>query len=85
MTSRTIDGFVVRATTEPEEDGADFYEPAYRIRKIDSDIEHKDTWFAVSQNTESRTKGEALEMAETELRQITKIVFHGEDWQLHFK
>ena len=83
MTERVIDGFIVRATTEPEEDGALFYEPAFRVRKVGSSDEHHQPWFAVSQNVEERSKQEALLLAERQLEVFTEVTWAGDDWNLH--
>lgn len=80
MVEREITGFIVRATTEPEEPGAVFYEPAFRIRKEGESYEHPHVSYAVSQNVESRTQQEALRMAELELGQITEVVWNGNIW-----
>ncbi|WP_312708102.1 hypothetical protein [Stenotrophomonas sp.] len=82
MAEREITGFIVRATTEPEEDGAAFYEPAFRIRKLDATYEHPHVSYATSQNIESRTKAEALAIAEAELEQITYVVWSGDGWDV---
>lgn len=80
MTEREINGFIVRATTEPEEAGAVFYEPAFRIRKMGEQYEHPHVSYAVSQDVVSRSQEEALQMAEDELREITDVIWNGEIW-----
>jgi len=80
MVEREITGFMVRATTEPEEPGAVFYEPAFRIRKIGEEYEHPHASYAISQDVVSRTQEEALRMAEAELREITDVIWNGEKW-----
>lgn len=80
MTEREITGFIVRATTEPEEPGAVFYEPAFRIRKKGDNYEHPHVSYATSQDVESRTQEEALRMAALELANITDVVWSGDTW-----
>ncbi|MCU1091716.1 hypothetical protein JAK58_09360 [Stenotrophomonas maltophilia] len=82
MAEREIMGFKVRATTEPEEPGAVFYEPAFRIRRIGEKYEHPHVCYAVSQDVERRTQEEALRMAETELGQITDVIWNGDIWDI---
>jgi len=83
MVEREITGFIVRATTEPEEPGAVFYEPAFRLRKVGETYEHPHVCYAVSQNVERRTQEEALTIAERELVQITDVVWNGDMWDTH--
>lgn len=80
MVEREIMGYRVRATTEPEEPGAVFYEPAFRIRKVGEDYEHPHVSYAVSQNVVSRTQDEALRMSEAELAEITDVIWNGDIW-----
>lgn len=82
MVEREIMGFAVRATTEPQEPGAVFYEPAFRLRKIGEEYEHPHVCYAVSQDVERRTQEEALEMAEIELGRITDVIWVGDTWHI---
>jgi hypothetical protein len=82
MAEREISGYMVRATTEPEEPGAVFYEPAFRIRKAGETYEHPHVSYATSQNVESRSQEEALALAEVELAEITDVVWTGEHWDV---
>ncbi|WP_146165810.1 hypothetical protein [Stenotrophomonas panacihumi] len=82
MGERLIDGFVVRATTEPEEDGAAFYEPAFRVRKAGEEYEHPHVWYATAQDIEKQSKEEALAIAEKWLERLEEVTWQGDDWNL---
>ena len=86
MSERIIDGFVVRATTSPEEPGAPFYEPAFRFRPVaeKTDYEHVIPWDVTTQNVEVQTRENALAIAEDWLEKIEHVRWEGERWELDF-
>ena len=88
MKIREINGYIVRATTQPEEAGAPFYEPAYRFRPAGqpegSAQEHVLPWYATSQNVESSTQAQAQAIAEHQLELIEEVHWSGTHWDLRF-
>ena len=86
MSERIIDGFVVRATTSPEEAGAPFYEPAFRFRPVTetTDHEHVIPWDVTTQNVEVQTRESALAIAEDWLTKIEHVRWEGDRWELNF-
>ena len=80
MREREIDGFIIRATTAPEELGAPFYEPAFRLKPVGASVWHEHISYAESQDTISRTQEEALAIAEHELDEVTGIHWQGDRW-----
>lgn len=84
MTERMIDGFLVRATTEPERSGAPFYQSALQIQRPGTDTKVTHILYATSQEIESCTREEALEVATQKLAEVTRVIFHGEKWDVAF-
>ncbi|MGS1076696.1 hypothetical protein [Pseudoxanthomonas beigongshangi] len=83
MPTRSVDGFFLTASTEPQEPGANFYEPAILVRKEDSDhVEVAHNYFAISQNVEERSYEQAYQQACEWLETIEYVRYYGNQWEL---
>lgn len=82
MPSRVVDGFILTPATEPQEDGAEFYEPSILVRQQAMQRTEVYNHYAISQNVERRSKEEAFALAEQWVDQIQYVRYYGNQWDL---